>query len=87
MGFDLVDVAENGWGLTSALPVKRREVADDLILIDEQGTASFRLALRNRFAADQVEHRIDDVRGWFGHAGRDDFTWVVGISLDACRSH
>jgi len=78
MGFDLVDVAENGWGLTSALPAKRRKLTDDLILIDEQGTASFRLALRNRFADAEVEDRIRDVRGWFRDAGREDFTWVVG---------
>jgi len=76
--FDLVDVAENGWGLVPSLATIRREVAPDLILIDQLGTASFRLALRNRFAADAVDQRIDEVRDWFASAGRPRFTWVVG---------
>jgi GNAT superfamily N-acetyltransferase len=78
MTFDLVDIAENGWGLTPAMVVKRREIQDDLILLDQQGPASFRMALRNCFAEDDVDNRVEAVREWFRRAGREDFTWVVG---------
>jgi GNAT superfamily N-acetyltransferase len=57
----------------------RREVTDDLILIDQaKGPATFRMALRNRFAEHDLDARIAVVREWFGQAGRDDFTWIVG---------
>lgn len=78
MMLDLVDVAENGWGLTPALWVERREIADDLILVDQLGPDTFRMALRNRFAADGLDGSITKVREWFKRAGRDDFTWIVG---------
>ena len=58
MELDLVDVAENGWGLLPSLAAIRREVEPELILIDQLGSASFRLALRNRFDAEEVEERI-----------------------------
>lgn len=80
MTFDLVDVAENGWGLTPGMTVARREVMDDLILIDSQGPVFFRLALRLRLGAREVDNRIAAVRGWFGDAGRADFTWIVGTT-------
>lgn len=48
MAFDLVDVAENGWGLTPAMAAERRDVRDDLILIDQLGPAFTRLAVRLR---------------------------------------
>lgn len=78
MAFDLVDVAENGWGLTVAMVVERREIADDLILVDQKGPATFRMALRNRFAVRELDDRVSTVREWFGRAGRGDFTWIVG---------
>ncbi len=78
MTYDLVDVAENGWGMTPGLVVERHEVADDLILIDQKGPAAFRMALRNRFAEHEVEARITAVRDWFASGGRESFTWIVG---------
>ena len=78
MTFDLVDVAENGWGLTPAIVVERREIADDLILLDQKGPATFRMALRNRFAEHDLDDRVSAVREWFSRAGREDFTWIVG---------
>jgi GNAT superfamily N-acetyltransferase len=78
VSFDLVDVAENGWGLTTAIVVSRREVEPNLILLDQPGSPTFRMALRNRFGADEVAERLVYVREWFGRGEHPDFTWVVG---------
>ncbi len=78
MTVDLVDVAENGWGLTPALFVERRETSDDVILLDQKGPTTFRLALRNRFGEHELGRSVSMVREWFGRAGREDFTWIVG---------
>ena len=80
MAFDLVDVAENAWGLTLAFPAERREVRDDFILIDQVGPASTRLAIRLRLSDSEIDERIAEVRRWFGEAGREDFTWIVGTT-------
>jgi len=78
VGTDLVDVAENGWGLVPSLAAIRRQVEPELILIDQLGSASFRLALRNRFSAAELDERLAYVRGFFAGGGRPEFTWVVG---------
>ena len=81
MAFDLVDVAENAWGLTPAMAAGgRREVRDDVILIDQVGPASVRLAIRLLVGDSEVDSRIAEVRTWFADAGREDFTWIVGSS-------
>jgi hypothetical protein len=41
MSFDVVDVAENGWGLMPALVTLRREVTPELILLDQPGWRCF----------------------------------------------
>ena len=75
---DLVDIAENAFGLLSPTPLIEREVRGDLILVDQDGPVQFRMALRNRFEAAAVDERIAEVRSWFAERGRDDFTWMVG---------
>jgi GNAT superfamily N-acetyltransferase len=78
MSFDVVDVAENGGGLMPAMVALRRDVTPELILLDQPGSAMFRMALRNRFLEHEVDERIAHVRRWFGRGEHDDFTWVVG---------
>ena len=51
------------------LAANRRETAGDLILIDQHRPASFRMALRNRFAAAELEARVAAVRSWFRRRG------------------
>src|SRR4051794_9951472 len=80
MEVDLVDVAENGWGLIPGLVVQRRDVSDALILLDQQGPTGFRMALRNRFRRDEIDARIGEVRGWFERGGHETFTWIVGTT-------
>lgn len=78
MSFDLVGIAENAWGLIPSMVAVRREVQDDVILIDQLGPASHRLALRNQFGDDTLEERLQAVRRWFSAGARPDFTWIVG---------
>jgi ribosomal protein S18 acetylase RimI-like enzyme len=78
LSFDLVEVAEDAWGLMPSLVSTRREAYDDVILIDEIGPAAYRMALRNRFEERTLEERLRAVRRWFAEQGRTDFTWIVG---------
>src|SRR5579884_3208120 len=81
MTFDLVEVAEDGWGLMPRYGgIRRRDVTPEVILIDQPGSATFRLAIRIRFDEAGVERAIASVRAWFAEQGSPDFTWVVGTT-------
>jgi hypothetical protein len=77
---DLVDVAENAFGLLPVPSTVERESSDELILVDQDGPADWRMALRMRFPLDELDARREAVRAWFGARGRDDFSWWVGTS-------
>jgi GNAT superfamily N-acetyltransferase len=77
-GFDLVDVAENAFGLLPPAPGAEVEDRGHVILVDSDGTSGARMALRCRFSPNEVDDRIDEVRAWFRERRRDDFTWWIG---------
>jgi GNAT superfamily N-acetyltransferase len=77
---DLVDVAENAFGLVPVLPPAIRESSDELILVDQDGPRDWRMAMRVRFPLDELDARREAVRAWFRERGRDTFTWWVGTA-------
>jgi GNAT superfamily N-acetyltransferase len=77
---DLVDVAENAFGLLPVPSSIERESSDELILVDQDGPTDWRMAFRMRFPLDELDARCDAVRAWFRERGRDDFSWWVGTS-------
>ena len=75
---DLVDVAENAFGLVEPSD-GLRVVSDELILLAQPGGSPItNMALRLRFADDELDERIESVRAWFGEQGVEGFTWWVG---------
>jgi GNAT superfamily N-acetyltransferase len=77
---DIVDVAENAFGLLPVLPPATRESFDELILIDQDGPRDWRWARRGRVPLDELDAWREAVRAWFRARGRDTFTWWVGTS-------
>lgn len=65
---DVVDVAENAFGLLPVLPPATRESSDELILLDQDGPTDRRMALRMRFPLDELDARREAVRAWSASA-------------------
>jgi GNAT superfamily N-acetyltransferase len=75
---DIVDVAENAFGLLPVLRPATRESSGELILVDQDGPRDWRMAMRVRFPLEELDVRRESVRAWFRERGREGFTWWVG---------